>query len=72
MSVYYQFVNFIQGLSNFWFSTIIIVVFAVSILSIVKFFKSHNGTQKNFEKLGSLFLGVVMFAVLLFLTYIRK
>lgn len=72
MSIYYQLVNFIQGLSDFWFSTIIIVLFAVSIMSIAKFFKAYNGTQKNFEKLSLLFLGVVLFAVLIFLTYIRK
>ena len=72
MSIYYQLVNFIQEMPNLWFSSIIIVLFAVSIMSIAKFFKAHNGTQKNFEKLSLLFLGVVLFAILLFLTYIRK
>ena len=72
MSVYYQFVNFIQGLSNLWFSTVVIILFAVTVISIVKFFKIYNGTQKSFEKLSLLFLALVLFAILIFLTYIRK
>lgn len=72
MSVYYQFVNYIQGLSNLWFSTIVLVIFAISIMSVVKFFKIYNGTQKSFEKLSLLFLSILLFAVLIFLVYIRK
>lgn len=71
-SVYYQFVNYIQQMPKVWFTAILMALFVFSILSVVKFFKVYNGTQKNFEKLGSLFLGVVLLLFLIFLVYIRK
>ena len=65
-SVYYQFVNYIQQMPKVWFTAILMALFVFSILSVVKFFKVYNGTQKNFEKLGSLFLGVVLLLFLIF------
>lgn len=71
-SLYYQFINFIQQMPDMWYTAMLLALFVVSILSVMKFFKAHNGTQNNFEKLGSLFLGVVVLLFLIFLVYIRK
>ena len=72
MSIYYQFVNFIQGLSNLWYSTILIVLFCSAMISVVKFFKIYNGTQKSFEKLSLIVIAFLLIFALIFLTYIRK
>ncbi len=71
-SLYYQFVNFIQGLNNLVFVTIWLLLVAVILILIVKFFKIYNGTQKHFEKLSYIILAILLIAVLVFLTYIRK
>ena len=71
-SVYYQFINFIQELPNMWYTTLLVVLFCIALISVIRFFKVYNGTQKNFEKLSLLFLSFVLLAVLIFLVYIRK
>ena len=45
----YQFVNYIQGLSNFWFYTIWFGLFACVFLLVVKFFKIYNGFRKKYR-----------------------
>ena len=69
--LYYQFVNYIQGLSNLWFATIWLGIMCIIFVLVVKFYKIYNGTQKNFEKVSLLVLALVLFAVLIFLTTIR-
>ncbi len=71
-SVYYQFVNFIQTMDALWFTTIWMAMFAGILLLIMNFFKIYNGTQKKFEKLSLFILAIILFAVLVFLTYIRN
>ena len=71
-SAYYQFVNFIQGLDKVVFASIWLLLFALILVLIMKFFKKYNGEQKKFEKIGKLFLAIVLFGVMVFLTYIRK
>ena len=70
--LYYDFVNLIQEMPALWFATIWLVGFAVVLMLIVKFYKAYNGTQKNFEKLGTFIIAIVLIAALIFLTYIRK
>ncbi|MBQ8615106.1 MAG: hypothetical protein IJ415_00875 [Clostridia bacterium] len=71
-SLYYQFVNYIQTMSSLWFAIIWLLLFAVILIYIVKFFKIYNGTQKKFEKLSYIVMALLLFAVLIFLTYLRK
>ncbi len=71
-SIYYQFVNFIQELNALWFMAIWILLFAAILLLIVKFFKIYDGTQKKFEKVSLIIIAILLIAVLVFLTYIRR
>ncbi len=71
-SAYYQFVNFIQNMNTAVFSIIWLAIFGVVLLLIMNFFKKYNGEQKKFEKLGLILLAVVLVAVLIYLSYIRK
>lgn len=71
-SAYYQFVNFIQGLDKVVFASIWLLFVALILVLIMKFFKKYNGEQKKFEKIGKLFLAIVLFVIIVFLTYIRK
>lgn len=71
-SLYYQFVNFIQEMNGLVFATIWLLAVVAVLLLIVKFYKAHNGTQKTFEKISSLVLAVIIFALLIFITYLRK
>jgi len=71
-STYFQFVNFVQDLETIWFVTIWFALLALTLICIVKFFKKYDGTQKQFVKLGTLFMAILFFACLLLFTYIRK
>lgn len=71
-SLYYQFVNFIQEMQPVWFVTIWCVLFCGVLIFVVKFFKIYNGEQKSFEKLSYIFLAIILFALLVYLTYLRK
>ena len=71
-SLYYQFVNFIQSINALIFLSIWLILFVFILLNIMKFFKAYNGTQKKFEKLGTFTLALILFAVLIFLTYVRN
>lgn len=71
-SLYYQFVNFIQTINSGIFMTIWLLLFACFLVNIMKFFKAYNGTQKKFEKLGTLMLALILLAIAIFLTYIRN
>ena len=71
-SLYYQFVNFIQEMNALWFTIIWLLLFASILILIVNFFKIYDGSQKKFEKLSLLVLAILLIAVLVFLTYIRK
>ena len=71
-AAYYQFVNFVQGLPNLWFYTIWFGLFAVVFLLVTKFFKIYNGTQKKFEKISILVLAILIFAVIVYVTYLRN
>jgi len=71
-SLYYQFVNFVQTMDNLWYVTIWLGLFALVFINIMKFFKIYNGTQKKFEKLSLLVIALLLFGVIIFLTYLRK
>ena len=71
-SLYYQFVNFIQEMPTVWFVTIWTVLFCGTLIFIMKFFKLYNGEQKSFEKLSYIFIAIILFALLVYLTYLRK
>lgn len=70
-SLYFQFVNYIQTMSPLWFITIWLLLFAVVFILVMKFYKIYDGTQKKFEKLSLIVLSLILFAVLVYLTYIR-
>ena len=70
-SLYYQFVNFIQTMPALWFVTILFLLFAGSLVCIMKFFKIYNGTQKTIEKPSLLILSLLQFAVIIYLTFVR-
>ena len=69
---YFQFVNFIQEMDGLWFMTLWIAMVAITLILIMKFYKVHNGTQKSFEKISLLILAVIIFAAVIYLTYLRK
>ena len=71
-SWYYQFVNFIQEMRDVWFALIWGALVVVILILVVKFFKIYNGTQKNFEKVSLIVLAILLMALLIFLTCIRK
>ncbi len=71
-SFYYQFVNFIQEMSVVWFVTIWMVLLICTLVCIMRFFKIYNGEQKKFEKVGLMVIALILFVVLIFITYIRK
>ena len=71
-SIYYQFVNFWQEMKPLWFGTIAMLLFAMTLIFVAKFFKKYDGTQKEFVKLSYLLLAVIFFAALVYLVSIRK
>lgn len=71
-SYYYQFLNFIQGMPAIWYFCIWMVLMAVIFMLVIRFFKIYNGSQKKIEKGSLIFLAVLLFALLIFLTYVRK
>ena len=71
-SLYFQFVNFIQEMHTGWFLVICGALFIGVLLSVMKFFKSYNGEQKRFEKISLIIIAILLFAVLVYLSYIRK
>lgn len=71
-SFYYRFVNYIQEMPTIWYTIIWMALFATCLVLIMKFFKKYNGTQKKFEKISLLVLTILLFVVLVYLTYIRK
>ena len=71
-SYYYQFINFIQEMQIGWYLTIWFVLFLAILSATIRFFKIYNGTQKKFEKISLIILAIVLFALLIFYTYIRK
>ena len=71
-SIYYQFVNFIQSIPAIWFVCIWLLLFAGALILVVRFFKIYNGEQKKFEKISFIVLAVIILAILIYLTYLRK
>ena len=71
-SLYYQFVNFVQTMKPIYFITLWMALFAISLVLVMKFFKLYNGTQKKFEKISLIILAIFVFAILIYLTYIRN
>lgn len=70
--IYYQFVNFIQEMPKIWFITIWLGLMSVIFILVVKFYKIYNGTQTSFEKISYLIWALILFALLIYLTYIRN
>ena len=71
-SLYYQFVNFIAEMPVVWYVTIWAVLFCGALILIMKFFKLYNGEQKSFEKVSYIFIALILFALLVFFTSLRK
>ena len=71
-SLYYQFVNFVAEMSTVWYVTIWTVLFCGTLIFIMNFFKLYNGEQKSFEKVSYIFIALILFALLVFFTYLRK
>ena len=71
-SGYYQFVTFLQELDTIWFVTIWLALFALALVCVIKFFKAYDGTQKEFVKVSMIVLAIILFACLVFFTYVRK
>ena len=71
-SLYYKFVNIIQTMDPLWFISLWLVAVAIELVIIMKFFKIYNGTQKKFEKLSLLVIAVVVLALIIFITSLRK
>ncbi len=73
-SFYYQFVNFIQEMHPAWFALIWLAIFVCSAMCVMKFFMAYKykDKHKKFVKVGMLILAIILFAILIFLTYIRK
>lgn len=71
-SLYNRFVNFLQELDTIWFVTIWMLLLVVMLVCILRFFKIYNGTQQKFEKVSLMILALVVFAVMIFITYIRS
>ncbi len=71
-SYYYQFINFIQEMNTGWFITIWLMLVVAILLSIMTFFKENSKANKKFVKVSMLILALLLFALLVWLTYIRK
>ena len=72
LNIWYQFINFIQEMHAGWFSLIWILIMGGALISIMNFFKIYNGTQTKFEKVSLVIISILLLAVLIFLTYVRK
>lgn len=70
-SIYYQFVNFIHDMNSLVFATMWLMLVACILVLIMKFFKKYNGEQKKFEKVSSIVLALILFALVAYLTYLR-
>lgn len=71
-SAYFQFVNFVQTMNPILYFTIWAVLFAVGILSLVAFFKKHDGTKTSFVGKSKLFISILFFILLVVFTILRK
>lgn len=71
-SYYYQFVNFIQEMSSAWFVLIWLGLVVAILLSVMTFFKENSKENKKFVKGSMIILAILLFALLVWLTYIRK
>ncbi len=71
-SIYFQFVNFIQQMHPMLFMTLWILVLVFTLTSVVNLFKKYNGEKKKFEKTSFLILAIILFALLIYLTYLRN
>ncbi len=72
MSFYYKFVNFIQEMHAGWFMALWVALAIGVLVCVMKFFKIYNGEQKKFEKVSLIIIAIVMLAMIIYLTYIRK
>ena len=68
---YYKLVNFIQEMPSLWFATIWLGLMAICFVLMVKFYKKYNATQTKFEKISLLVLTLILFAIIVYLTYVR-
>lgn len=72
MTFYYQFVNFIQELHTGWYMAIWVALAIGVLLCVMRFFKIYNGEQKKFEKVSLIIIAIILLALIIYLTYIRK
>ena len=71
-SGYFQIINFLQGMETIWFVTIWLALLAFTFLCVLKFYKSFNNPEKDAVKVSMIVIAILLFACLVFLTYIRK
>lgn len=71
-SYYYQIVNFIQEMNPTWFIMIWLGLVVVILLSVMTFFKENSKENKKFVKASMLILAILLFTLLVWLTYVRK
>ncbi|MBE7076671.1 MAG: hypothetical protein E7374_02135 [Clostridiales bacterium] len=71
-SIYYQFENWIATMNPWLFAFIYVILFAIIFISILRFYKIYNGEQKQFEKISLLIITILLFAFVVFITYVRN
>ncbi len=71
-SWYYQFVNFIQGLSNITYSMIWVAFLVVALVCLMKFFNSFDDEKKRYKKISFLIIAIVFIVLLIVFTYLRN
>lgn len=59
-------------MSKGWFIGIWLVLLAAILLCVMTFFKENSKANKKFVKVSMMILAVLLFALLVWLTYIRK
>lgn len=69
---YNRFVNFIQQLPTIWFVIIWFVLFAGILLCIATLFKKYDAEKNKFKKVSMLVVAILLFALIVYLSYIRK
>ncbi len=73
-SFYYQVINYIQGLNGSIYIMIWLLLFAMIMACVLAFVKANSGSVKQTKilKASMLILAILLFALLIWYTYVRK
>lgn len=71
-SLYYQFVNYIQSIPPIWFYTIFLVGISGVILLMVKFYKKFDDSETVLAKLKYVFLAIILFSIIAYITHLWR